>query len=100
MAASQRPYVIPRQMSWLTIILIILSSIAAVPAIILVARDTIRGTGKWGINMSGVNCPRCNYPLPRVRRPRNERQRLWGGWTCPRCATEVDKWGARVEDPG
>jgi hypothetical protein len=85
-------------MSWLTVILIILSSIAAFPAIILVVRDTLRGTGKWGINTGGVNCPRCSYPFPRIRRPRNERQRLWGGWTCPRCATEVDKWGIRVED--
>ena len=24
------------------------------------------------------------------------RQKLWGGYTCPKCACEMDKWGRRL----
>lgn len=51
---------------------------------------------RWGINLEAVSCPRCNTPLPKVREPRSLRQALWGGYTCPNCGAEVDKWGREV----
>lgn len=71
----------------------------------LVVRDTVRGSGKWGVNpkgLAGMECPRCGTPVPAVRKPANRRQVLWGGWTCPECGCEIDKWGREVppEDGG
>jgi hypothetical protein len=57
---------------------------------------TIHGTvvkNDWGINVGRVSCPRCATPLPRLHWPRNGRQTLWGGYSCPHCRCEVDKWG-------
>ncbi len=54
--------------------------------------------GPWGINLSKVKCPRCGAAMPRFRRPANERQALWGGWTCPECRCEMDKYGVEVYD--
>ena len=52
---------------------------------------------KWGINVNPVNCPRCNQLMPVIRIPANRRQLLWGGWTCPNCGCEMDKYGKSVE---
>ena len=38
-------------------------------------------------------CSICGAPVPEIRRPSNWRQALWGGWTCPRCQHEFDRWG-------
>jgi len=51
---------------------------------------------RWGINLDKVSCPRCNTLLPEVRTPRSLRQTMWGGWTCPNCGVDVDKWGREV----
>jgi hypothetical protein len=51
---------------------------------------------RWGINLGNVSCPRCNSLLPQVRKPRSLQQSMWGGWTCPNCGVEVDKWGREV----
>lgn len=59
----------------------------------------IHGTlakNKWGINLDSVSCPRCNTAFPQVRKPRSLRQTMWGGWTCPNCGVDVDKWGREV----
>ena len=85
-------------MTKLHIIVIVVSAFIACPAIFLVIRDTLRGSGRWGISFRGRPCPTCGTPLPLIRRPQNERQRLWGGSTCQKCGTEVDKWG-RIIDP-
>jgi hypothetical protein len=42
------------------------------------------------------HCPQCATALPRIRRHTNQRQGLWGGWTCPRCGCEVDRNGLRI----
>ena len=63
----------------------------------LVVRDTVRGRGRWGVNVKPVSCPKCGEPAPAIRTPQNRRQALWGGGTCTRCGTEFDKWGHRVE---
>ena len=52
---------------------------------------------KWGINLQAVNCPRCGTVQPRVRKPGNARQAMWGGSTCPGCGLELDKWGRPVQ---
>lgn len=54
--------------------------------------------GRYGINLRKVFCPKCREPMPRIRRPKNERQRLWGGWTCPKCGCEMDKYGVDIDD--
>lgn len=48
---------------------------------------------KMGLNLSSdLKCPNCHAPLPTVRAPKNFRQMMWGGWTCPQCKAEFDKW--------
>jgi hypothetical protein len=54
--------------------------------------------GKWGINLSKVFCPKCAEPMPMIRKPKNERQALWGGWTCRKCGCEMDKYGVELLD--
>jgi hypothetical protein len=58
---------------------------------ILVINSTEKREGKWGINTNTVMCPRCGLALPKIRKPENLRQALWGGWTCKNCSCEVDK---------
>jgi len=63
--------------------------------IVLVIWGTV-AKNRWGINVDRVSCPRCNTPLPQVRKPQNLRQAMWGGGTCPSCGVEVDKWGREL----
>ena len=52
--------------------------------------------GKWGINVKPTSCPNCNESLPLTRLPMNIQHLLWGGWTCPQCDTNIDKWGNEI----
>ena len=63
----------------------------------LVARDTIRQKGRWGLNTKPARCRKCDTPAPVVRMPKNRNQMLWGGWTCAECGYELDKWGEPIE---
>lgn len=54
-------------------------------------------SSKWGVNLKKVKCPECGEVQPRVRKPKNLRQALWGGWTCANCDTEMDKYGVKIE---
>lgn len=63
----------------------------------LVARDTIRRKGGWGINLRVPDCPQCGEKLNPARVPRSFKQALWGGWTCPQCGCDLDKWGVPTE---
>jgi hypothetical protein len=65
-------------------------------AFVLVVRDTARGKGAFGMNFKAVACPGCGEPAPVIRAPKNLRQALLGGCTCPKCGVEYDKWGERV----
>ena len=67
--------------------------------IILVTRDSIRRRGKWGVNGAPTFCPNCGEAAPKVRKPANFQQALWGGSTCQECGCEFDKWGRRVHCP-
>lgn len=46
--------------------------------------------------MSSQHCDVCGTPMPVVRKPANWRQALWGGWTCPGCHSEFDRWGRNM----
>lgn len=50
------------------------------------------------VNAKG-GCPECGTPVPRNRRPTSLRQVLWGGWTCSKCSTEMDRYGNEVAHP-
>jgi len=62
---------------------------------VLVVYGTV-AKNRWGISLEEVSCPRCNKLLPKVRKPRSLREFMWGGWTCPNCGVEVDKWGRQA----
>jgi hypothetical protein len=47
-----------------------------------------------------MECTDCGAPVPVIRKPANWRQALWGGWTCPRCGSEYDRWGRKVGAAG
>jgi hypothetical protein len=51
---------------------------------------------KWGINTGTVVCPGCKTAQPAFRKPASLKQALWGGYTCPTCHRELDKWGREV----
>ncbi len=82
------------------IVIAVVMALGLAAGAVLVIRDTIRKRGRWGINLRPVRCPECGEPAPTIRRPRNRRQTLWGGWTCEQCGTEYDKWGQPVPDSG
>jgi hypothetical protein len=63
--------------------------------LLLIAHGSIART-RWGINPDPVICPRCNTALSYIRRPQSLQQSLWGGYTCPNCGCEVDKWGREL----
>ena len=64
--------------------------------LLLVGYGTL-ARNKWGINLSKVCCPNCNTPLTGTRRlkTRSLKQAMWGGYTCPVCGAEIDKWVAK-----
>jgi hypothetical protein len=51
---------------------------------------------KWGINLRRVQCPNCKTVMGRVRMPASSEQALWGGYTCPSCNCDLDKWGRQI----
>lgn len=51
----------------------------------------------FGINVKIINCPDCDEPQPRVRKPKNMREAMWGGNTCAKCGCEMDKWGKKIQ---
>ena len=63
---------------------------------LLVTHGTIFKT-RWGINTATqIECPGCRKMHGQIRTPRNLREMLWGGFTCPQCGTEVDKWNRPI----
>lgn len=60
--------------------------------VLLVVYGTVK-KNDWGINLTPIVCPRCHVDVPSIRVPKSFRQAMWGGTTCSRCRTELDKWG-------
>lgn len=52
-----------------------------------------RDKSNLGINLKRVYCPNCQTKQPFIRKPANQRQALYGGHTCRKCNTEMDKYG-------
>ena len=50
-----------------------------------------------GLTQKPKHCPKCNTLLPKVRKPKNIRQALWGGGTCPNCGCEVNRKGIEIK---
>ena len=48
---------------------------------------------KYGLNFKRTYCPVCSTKQPIVRVPKNRNQILYGGNTCSKCQTELDKYG-------
>jgi hypothetical protein len=61
-------------------------------ALLLIVYGTVV-KNKWGINLRRVSCPTCGTQMGQLRMPKSGKQAIWGGWTCPNCQSEVDKWG-------
>ncbi len=66
-----------------------------IAGLVWVVRGTVRQT-QAGINLNRIVCPRCGAPQPAIRKPKNMRQAMWGGNTCPQCGLEMDKWGRAI----
>ncbi len=60
--------------------------------VVLVVHGTIV-KNRWGINLGRVQCPSCGTQMPRVRTPSSGSQALRGGYACPQCKCDMDKWG-------
>jgi RNase P subunit RPR2 len=74
----------------------IFSAIVGGIAVVIVFVIASKYKSKLGINLKRVNCPVCNAKQPIVRTPRNMPQALYGGTTCPKCNTNLDKYGSVV----
>jgi len=48
------------------------------------------------VNTGRVVCPGCRTPQPFWRKPTSLKQALWGGYSCPNCHRELDKWGREI----
>ena len=53
-------------------------------------------SGGLGITSKPVRCPNCITPISLRRRPLFRSPMLLGGWMCPHCGTQMDKWGRDV----
>jgi hypothetical protein len=78
-----------------SIIIIILGAgcgFALLGGVVLLVVGTIFKT-RFGINLGTARCGECRKAAPTVRAPKTLYEVLWGGWTCPRCGCQNDKWG-------
>ena len=76
------------------ILLLVLSILVFVATILYFIYSTKKKT-KFGINFTELTCPECDSIQPKVRKPKNLKQILWGGNTCT-CGCEMDKYGNRI----
>lgn len=77
-----------------TILAILMFVTLAVGCTLVISGTVMKN--RWGINTGRVNCPTCGHSFDRVRTPKNLAQVLWGGVTCDKCGTQLDKWGRPV----
>ena len=81
----------------IVVVILALVVFAALTAGVIAVVVGTMNKSKWGINTAVNHCPRCGTELPRIRKPANVRQAMWGGSTCPVCAAELDKWGRMLD---
>jgi hypothetical protein len=85
---------VPMIFNPLSTTLLVVEIAFAVCVVILIGASLART--RWGFNLSRVSCPACSEPQQGIRKVTSLRQKLWGGYTCPKCACEMDKWGRRL----
>lgn len=78
-----------------TVANIVIGAILVVGLVLLV-RDTVRRSGRWGINLRPISCPKCGATPGPLRMPKTGGQALWGGRTCRACGCHMDKWGREI----
>ena len=52
-----------------------------------------------GSSLATPKCPTCETQQPAIRKPTSFRQLIWGGWTCAKCGTEIDRKGEALSGP-
>ena len=59
---------------------------------------TIFGLWQKPTSPGGIprDCPECGAALPVIRLPKNRREMLWGGVTCPGCGMQFDRHGRKL----
>src|SRR5712691_6834362 len=65
--------------------------------LLLVAYGTV-ARNRWGINLAPASCPNCNTLLTGTHKQKKHslKHAMWGGYTCPVCGAEIDKWGRQA----
>ena len=48
------------------------------------------------IGRKNIICPKCKTPFQLGTSKRNFHQIMWGGWTCQKCGSEIDRKGNLV----
>jgi ssDNA-binding Zn-finger/Zn-ribbon topoisomerase 1 len=61
--------------------------------VVIWLRIASKNKSKFGVNLKRIYCPVCNTKQPIIRMPGNGNQFLYGGTTCPKCHTNLDKYG-------
>jgi hypothetical protein len=64
-----------------------------IAGLIIWFRWSAKNKSKWGINLIRITCPVCQTKQPMYRMPKSMQQMLWGGTTCFKCQTNLDKYG-------
>ena len=49
-----------------------------------------------GLLKKSIRCPGCGEKLPKFSKPQNKEQALYGGRTCPKCNSEIDRNGQLI----
>jgi len=78
------------------VFIFVILSCLAVLTIRVIYRRVKWSSEYWGFNIRQIPCPRCGTLMPRIRKPRTNRQALWGGWTCSSCGSEINKAGIDI----
>ena len=47
----------------------------------------------FAMSRKAINCPSCGRELPKIRKPANMEQAMWGGYTCEGCGAQLDARG-------
>ena len=71
---------------------IVFNALVVIGVLIFFIRAS-KNQSRFGINLKRVYCPVCNTLQPRIRLAQNINQILYGGSTCPKCHTKLDKYG-------
>jgi hypothetical protein len=62
-------------------------------ALVIYQIKATKNKSKFGINLKTNYCPLCNTRQAKIRLPNSLSQAMFGGSTCPKCKTNLDKYG-------